>query len=455
MHNDIDVESSGKKTKITFGNEEEGSYLFAGFLKGIEAKDSTSALMGVKNSLSVALSSSASASAAGREGGFGFTHSPPIAVDADWMGAFLSYPSETNINMTHIWFQAFPRDKFSSETLQAVKSLLPCRGNAGVSKMLPTSLAQHSTSSYLKVFVQNVDSKVIVNISINAVVSREFLSDSILSTPFQHCPAAVDLPTLLLTDKVHTKHRDLKVQLEPSSLQALEVWKNWSGKEEEYIKAHESSADYIKFTRTARDHHQDSFTVLTNISAVGEGLKDYQSTLITMCDIIPPPTPHSPYVILLDTFKYSTGLLAASRSSYIDHQPNLYMSYRKGYTGDIQEPLTYCFDVNLSYGESLLLQYDCRKVFRHRERFPHDASRGLIVQPAIIRVHEKNGMSTQNFALGLNLLVTSPIPDFSMPFNVITLVTTVAAFLMGAMINVLIRDRKSQEVWGKGKGKAK
>ena len=66
MHNDIDVESSGKKTKITFGNEEEGSYLFAGFLKGIEAKDSTSALMGVKNSLSVALSSSASASAAGR-----------------------------------------------------------------------------------------------------------------------------------------------------------------------------------------------------------------------------------------------------------------------------------------------------------------------------------------------------------------------------------------------------
>jgi hypothetical protein len=38
-----------------------------------------------------------------------------------------------------------------------------------------------------------------------------------------------------------------------------------------------------------------------------------------------------------------------------------------------------------------------------------------------------------------DVLVQMPIPDFSMPFNVITLNSTVIAFFMGTMMNVMVR----------------
>ena len=198
----------------------------------------------------------------------------------------------------------------------------------------------------------------------------------------------------------------------------------------------------LKFTRILSDNHRDKFTILTNISATGS--EDYEPVNITICDIIP-STLHAPYAVLLDTFKLSRSSVNAPRSPHSYYQPNLYTSYKRNSKMDAKAAFTHCSDVNLRYGESLLFQYDCRKVFRHREHFPHDASRGLIVQPAIIEVREGNDISMQTFVVGSNLLVTSSTPDFSMPFNVITLVTTVAAILMGAMINVLIRNRHMKD----------
>jgi hypothetical protein len=41
------------------------------------------------------------------------------------------------------------------------------------------------------------------------------------------------------------------------------------------------------------------------------------------------------------------------------------------------------------------------------------------------------------------LLINGPIPDFSMPYNVITLVSTLFAFALGSMMNVLVRSPKA------------
>lgn len=43
------------------------------------------------------------------------------------------------------------------------------------------------------------------------------------------------------------------------------------------------------------------------------------------------------------------------------------------------------------------------------------------------------------------MLITISIPDSSMPFNIITLVSTVMAFLLGSMINALVRTNGSKE----------
>ena len=53
-----------------------------------------------------------------------------------------------------------------------------------------------------------------------------------------------------------------------------------------------------------------------------------------------------------------------------------------------------------------------------REKFTKDASRGCIVPPAVVMVDG----DVRYTAAGI---VTLPIPDFTMPFNVITLVRKV------------------------------
>jgi hypothetical protein len=44
-----------------------------------------------------------------------------------------------------------------------------------------------------------------------------------------------------------------------------------------------------------------------------------------------------------------------------------------------------------------------------------------------------------------------PLPDFSMPYNVITLSSTVVAFFLGTMLNVLAGSKKKKKKKGKGK----
>ena len=416
-----DEESSRERTTIRVSNDEDGSYLFVGFSRDVNAADSMDALVGIRDSLSSAMSTSVATFE-----GDTFIHYSPVSIDADLIGTFNSFTARTNTTM--IKFQAFPSGKFCSETLQAVMVLLPCRGKAGVSKLLP-SLAQQSAATNLRIFVTAADSNIYVNITIGALVSKGFVSDHLLSTPMETCPATTDTPFLTIKN---TESTQIRAKLGSSEL--VEFWKDAAIEEHQVVR--DIPTKFLEFTRVARDNRRDKFTVFTNVSALGANMLN--SVSITICDVVP-AAPHSPYAIMLDTFKYSTGLLTAPRASYIEHRPNLFTSYKRDSNAEIQEPFTHCSHVNLSQGESVLLQYDCLKVFRHRERFPHDASRGLIVQPAIVKIQDVDNFHVQTFILGSNLLITSPTPDFSMPFNVITLITTVAAFLLGAMINVLIR----------------
>lgn len=59
------------------------------------------------------------------------------------------------------------------------------------------------------------------------------------------------------------------------------------------------------------------------------------------------------------------------------------------------------------------------------------------------------GMATARLTTE-GLLVDVPLPDFSMPFNVITLVSTLIAFFFGSMLNVVVRKGKRRE---EGKGR--
>ena len=88
--------------------------------------------------------------------------------------------------------------------------------------------------------------------------------------------------------------------------------------------------------------------------------------------------------------------------------------------------------------------------FLHFEDFPPNPSRGLDVPPAVIGLRPLSAQAPPTARLTTEgLLVDAPLPDFSMPFNVITLCSTLLAFFFGSMLNVVVRKGRRR---GEGEG---
>jgi len=96
----------------------------------------------------------------------------------------------------------------------------------------------------------------------------------------------------------------------------------------------------------------------------------------------------------------------------------------------------------------LSLQFD--KAFLRLSEHPPDANRGFDVAPgvAVFSLLEAEGegengdkdqQTTTTTLFTEPLLVPLPTPDFSMPYNVITMTSTVVAFFVGSMLNSLLR----------------
>jgi phosphatidylinositol glycan class T len=89
---------------------------------------------------------------------------------------------------------------------------------------------------------------------------------------------------------------------------------------------------------------------------------------------------------------------------------------------------------------TLTLTYDFEKAILRYTEYPPDANRGFDVAPAVIRLI--NPQSSDNKGIYLrttSLLLPLPTPDFSMPYNVIILTSTVMALGFGNIFNLLVR----------------
>lgn len=87
------------------------------------------------------------------------------------------------------------------------------------------------------------------------------------------------------------------------------------------------------------------------------------------------------------------------------------------------------------------LIYDFEKAILRYTEYPPDANRGFDVAPAVIRILS-NSSSDPSEAVYLrttSLLLSLPTPDFSMPYNVIILTSTVMALAFGSIYNLLVR----------------
>ncbi|KAI9370060.1 GPI transamidase component PIG-T [Aspergillus egyptiacus] len=87
---------------------------------------------------------------------------------------------------------------------------------------------------------------------------------------------------------------------------------------------------------------------------------------------------------------------------------------------------------------TLTLTYDFEKAILRYTEYPPDANRGFNVAPAVIKVATSLSGSPV-YLRTTSLLLPLPTPDFSMPYNVIILTSTVIALAFGSIFNLLVR----------------
>lgn len=84
---------------------------------------------------------------------------------------------------------------------------------------------------------------------------------------------------------------------------------------------------------------------------------------------------------------------------------------------------------------TLTLTYYFEKAILRYTEYPPDANRGFDVAPAVVRIIGNEA----TYVRTTSLLLPLPTPDFSMPYNVIILTSTVIAMGFGSIFNLLTR----------------
>ena len=89
---------------------------------------------------------------------------------------------------------------------------------------------------------------------------------------------------------------------------------------------------------------------------------------------------------------------------------------------------------------TVTLTYDFEKAILRYTEYPPDANRGFNVAPAVIRLlGSQDSRDSPVYIRTTSLLLPLPTPDFSMPYNVIILTSTVIALAFGSVFNLLVR----------------
>ena len=88
--------------------------------------------------------------------------------------------------------------------------------------------------------------------------------------------------------------------------------------------------------------------------------------------------------------------------------------------------------IQIPTNSTVVLTYDFEKAILRYTEYPPDANRGFDIAPAIIMIGDVSIRTT-------SLLLFLPTPDFSMPYNVIILTSTVMALAFGSIFNLMVR----------------
>ena len=99
----------------------------------------------------------------------------------------------------------------------------------------------------------------------------------------------------------------------------------------------------------------------------------------------------------------------------------------------------FAWEVQLEPRQRLEARYSADVLLAHRERQPPDASRGVELARVLVRRLDSGRLLRVSPA---RLLLSTPFPDQTMPYNVLTLYSTLLAFVLGSVINIVSRTKR-------------
>lgn len=104
---------------------------------------------------------------------------------------------------------------------------------------------------------------------------------------------------------------------------------------------------------------------------------------------------------------------------------------------DRERPSQLELGMHLPAGAKFEVEYSFDKSLLYIEEYPPDANHGFEVPPGLAIAQTPMGTYEVRTS---SLLLSLPVPDFSMPYNVIILTSTVMALAFGTVFNLVARD---------------
>lgn len=112
---------------------------------------------------------------------------------------------------------------------------------------------------------------------------------------------------------------------------------------------------------------------------------------------------------------------------------------------DRQRPAKLELLMTLPKNTTVTMHYKFDKSLLLYAEYPPDANHGFELEPAVITLIDKETKSPYYMLRTATLLVLLPTPDFSMPYNVIILTSTIMALIFGSVFNLLVKTIISEE----------
>ncbi|CAN3365626.1 GPI transamidase component Gpi16p [Diutina catenulata] len=120
---------------------------------------------------------------------------------------------------------------------------------------------------------------------------------------------------------------------------------------------------------------------------------------------------------------------------------------------DRKRPSRLEYVIELPPRAELTLSFNFAKNLLLIHEYPPDANHGFAIDPAVIKVIRDDD-TTEYELRTTSLLLTLPVPDFSMPYNVIILTCTVMSLAYGSIFNLLIKKVVTEDEYQEAAAKS-